>query len=1175
MPEPNPLPWQILEIAGDRNALFILWLIHDGLCRSEEDFTVHLGKTDIIPILLKFLTEKNCIERKENEYSLTALGLRLLGLLIPSAKDILSWAILLHMQGRNPEAAKLIRNLETRSDLEGPIRHVERQLSKCIQKHTADRGATPQQLEDRSDALIDLIKSLDRLLNPGSLGGSKLAYEPSVQSTDRSVVEGPDYGYSRDPFVAITDDHHRTDIALAAAAYLLRGYATFFCRPRSRRDFNAAKVSLNDFFQCGQLAWRLYRSLEERHSVEGDQNTYLRKVSCGANTNGFPGESPYFVWSVLHMLAIQRGNVYRQIENLHESKRFYQQFWKRLTQLEGAVEDSLLRPAKQPLSVNWSQFVTPTVIRALGEVAKVQFDTGHILESMTNQLLALAYLVKSGPLPNSNGGDTLFEDIRSVRRFLRAENRQSVFESGIILACFGWGDKPDFLRGGDVLTPERFAGYIEDESLELAVDIIAGIGFSLLTLQGGYDSYVRPMKKSAFDTHQAQYNSFFLAHRTLRRKDGSEPSPSPIGLLCARSEIAKEKTPVAFKDSAEYLFSMHLGAFGSGPHYDEQPADDDDSFFGKIVKAATENIHNVATNLRKNQRLLMRHGYCWRRKDGDLSQTTVGAGVEAAMGKGEPKDKRSTQVQNKFVVLRRWQSINPRIPKPEVPRLRGGGCFLLWQGKGIVIDPGYDFIQNFYDEGFSLSDIDAVIVTHSHPDHDDNLSTLTTLNKEWNEYYENTGQASGGNGKKQFDFLLNESTNLKFSAWLKSAHVDLGRVIPLPSVWWDKASKSPSDGNIRGEPAMIRLNGKNGYCFDLEVIPAWHDDVIGKTEAVGLKFHLYDSGGTPVGYLGYTGDTGAYGHDMSERGRGNVKRIETFYEDCDVLVAHLGDIKLRELMTKLKLGGDEHPVLKVFEDWFGDDPDDDSITPARIRNFFRFLITLDLVPSKALLTKCRFNGEPSRDVCVWLDKLTAHNKFDQSAAGAPKVSDLTEGILRAMKTAYDALDFKRSEKTFIDLENRIKKIITWATRHRGEHNQVSDRNVALALTGYLCAFSMLPWQYEYHLGIFGIHLLYKAMVERWKQRRVGRVYIVGELPEELSLYRHHIARDLNALYATKNVEDNEPPRPVYAFTGDIGLHLKLKISGSMLHPEIRCSFCNYNNEAVLETNNYQSASVQP
>jgi glyoxylase-like metal-dependent hydrolase (beta-lactamase superfamily II) len=47
----------------------------------------------------------------------------------------------------------------------------------------------------------------------------------------------------------------------------------------------------------------------------------------------------------------------------------------------------------------------------------------------------------------------------------------------------------------------------------------------------------------------------------------------------------------------------------------------------------------------------------------------------------------------------------------------GGGYYLRHDGYGIVIDPGYNFLQNFYEAGGRIFDIDAIVLTHAHNDH--------------------------------------------------------------------------------------------------------------------------------------------------------------------------------------------------------------------------------------------------------------------------------------------------------------------------------------------------------------------------------------------------------------------------------------------------------------------------
>jgi tetratricopeptide (TPR) repeat protein len=65
--------------------------------------------------------------------------------------------------------------------------------------------------------------------------------------------------------------------------------------------------------------------------------------------------------------------------------------------------------------------------------------------------------------------------------------------------------------------------------------------------------------------------------------------------------------------------------------------------------------------------------------------------------------------------------------------VKGGGCFLSWEGKGIVIDPGFDYIENMYSEDLAIGDIDAIIITHAHNDHYTDLDSLLTLAFQYNK----------------------------------------------------------------------------------------------------------------------------------------------------------------------------------------------------------------------------------------------------------------------------------------------------------------------------------------------------------------------------------------------------------------------------------------------------------
>lgn len=64
-----------------------------------------------------------------------------------------------------------------------------------------------------------------------------------------------------------------------------------------------------------------------------------------------------------------------------------------------------------------------------------------------------------------------------------------------------------------------------------------------------------------------------------------------------------------------------------------------------------------------------------------------------------------------------------------VPILRGtgGGYLIAHGGLGFIVDPGHDFIQNFFAAGYGLGDIRGIIVTHAHDDHVADLPAISSL----------------------------------------------------------------------------------------------------------------------------------------------------------------------------------------------------------------------------------------------------------------------------------------------------------------------------------------------------------------------------------------------------------------------------------------------------------------
>lgn len=98
--------------------------------------------------------------------------------------------------------------------------------------------------------------------------------------------------------------------------------------------------------------------------------------------------------------------------------------------------------------------------------------------------------------------------------------------------------------------------------------------------------------------------------------------------------------------------------------------------------------------------------------------------------------KKIKSFQNRLVMLKGLSSSTPAVMNGafNTDTYTGGGIYLNWDGFGIVIDPGYHFIEAMHNSGLSVLDVDAVVITHEHIDHSNDMRVLDDLNYSLHRY---------------------------------------------------------------------------------------------------------------------------------------------------------------------------------------------------------------------------------------------------------------------------------------------------------------------------------------------------------------------------------------------------------------------------------------------------------
>lgn len=693
-----------------------------------------------------------------------------------------------------------------------------------------------------------------------------------------------------------------TNQIIAILLYIIRGYNSLLKHSSPiTNDLAASKAPLNDFSQAEKLVEVLKQDSCLTYDLPLDAY-HFTTPNPNDTTLSILGLSKSQIISLLSMLVnIYKGLIYKYINFKHNAlDSFYSAIRIYQSSFQSFFESGVNPRSKTPLL---------SIITLLYfETSKLLFDSGKFIDSIINHIAAITHIahisyivmaIKANKSPQRHRKfKSILNELKAAQNVLNniKMNFRSYILKDILLGIFiEHSTIIDFHKlisslitncdNRPVLAPNPFSvsgippltsisTYIPDELKVMLSDILAGLGFALYVIRERImDDRLRGALSPSMDQslivdklemlHETSNKMLEHIKRYFQPYDGfeSELGTYTLSLLEGKDSFISHKIERIFSSCASRVISS-------------SEILTDDRIRGMFCKKLTQHVLMDAANISSIAPTISDY----------LGQ----AGYKIRTGSKRYQYGRS--LLNRFVVLRRWQSFNPKVPRPKGQDIRGGGYFLFWEGMGTVVDPGYGFIRNFYEEGFSIADIDAIVVTHTHPDHDDELNTILTLLAEWNQLQRmGLDVPSETKEPKLIDLFLNEGAYRKYSSWLYAKDIMIGKIFLLQSCLWGKATRTPSDTmSERGN--NVRLDVRSKYSYEIDTIPAWHDELIDKHSSIGVIFRLfYKSDVTnidnPQISIGYTGDTQYFDN------------LDWYYRSVDILVAHIGDIKLRELIS--------------------------------------------------------------------------------------------------------------------------------------------------------------------------------------------------------------------------------------------------------------------------------------
>ena len=233
-----------------------------------------------------------------------------------------------------------------------------------------------------------------------------------------------------------------------------------------------------------------------------------------------------------------------------------------------------------------------------------------------------------------------------------------------------------------------------------------------------------------------------------------------------------------------------------------------------------------------------------------------------------------------FMGLQRWNSQTPTLT------LSQGGGYLVYEqddyGKvtlGIAIDPGFDFVDNLFYMGFTLNDIDFILLSHAHLDHirdfEPIVSSLLDLKKRKQDSQKKIHAMMTLGVYRHLEHVITNTTLREFLADTYIIDVDreMGEKEKDEKAFMFK--KAPNGKTFEFQSIIPGKDDEKEKCVEIKPTRAYHDDYSERSDSFGYVIRFYDNQNLIFSF-GYTADS-KWNFDIPNQ-----------YKDSNVICIHLG-----------------------------------------------------------------------------------------------------------------------------------------------------------------------------------------------------------------------------------------------------------------------------------------------